>query len=61
MDRCICCGAQVPEGRQVCSQCENFGAGPDVILPDGRPLYLKSSSTFAYEQAELYKKLFNKE
>ena len=22
-DRCICCGEIVPEGRQVCPQCEN--------------------------------------
>ena len=21
-DRCVCCGAVVPEGRQVCNQCE---------------------------------------
>lgn len=22
-DKCICCGAIVPEGRQVCPKCEN--------------------------------------
>lgn len=22
-DRCVCCGEIVPEGRQVCPQCEN--------------------------------------
>ena len=22
-DRCVCCGEIVPEGRQVCLQCEN--------------------------------------
>ena len=21
-DRCICCGAVIPEGRQICPQCE---------------------------------------
>lgn len=21
-DRCVCCGAYVPEGRQICPQCE---------------------------------------
>lgn len=24
VDRCICCGAQIPEGRQVCWSCENM-------------------------------------
>ena len=23
VDRCVCCGEIVPEGRQVCPQCEN--------------------------------------
>ena len=22
-NRCVCCGVEVPEGRQVCPQCEN--------------------------------------
>jgi hypothetical protein len=43
MDRCICCGAEIPEGRQVCWNCENATAiKPDAILPDGTPLYLKT-------------------
>lgn len=24
-DRCVCCGEIVPEGRQVCPQCERGG------------------------------------
>lgn len=24
VDRCICCGAQIPEGRQVCWSCEHM-------------------------------------
>jgi hypothetical protein len=23
IDRCICCGAEIPEGRQVCLKCED--------------------------------------
>lgn len=23
LDRCVCCGRYVPEGRQVCTECEN--------------------------------------
>lgn len=26
IDRCVCCGAEIPEGRQVCHGCE-CGAG----------------------------------
>lgn len=30
-DRCVCCGAIVPEGRQVCRQCEiELQSKPDV-------------------------------
>ena len=30
-DRCVCCGAIVPEGRQVCPQCEiELQSKPDV-------------------------------
>lgn len=28
-DRCVCCGAIVPEGRQICWNCENNNT--DVI------------------------------
>lgn len=30
-DRCVCCGEIVPEGRQVCPQCEiELQSKPDV-------------------------------
>lgn len=44
-DTCICCGADIPEGRQVCWNCENaYKFQPDAILSDGTPLYLKTSA-----------------
>ena len=43
MDRCVCCGFPVPEGRQVCPGCEGK-AEPDVILKDGTLLYLRVAS-----------------
>ena len=46
MNTCVCCGAQVelPEGKQVCWNCENgTNEKPDVILKDGTPLYLRNS------------------
>lgn len=24
-DRCVCCGAIIPEGRQVCTKCQTIG------------------------------------
>ena len=40
MNTCVCCGAPIPEGRQVCPNCENGSTvKPDVILEDGTPLY----------------------
>lgn len=24
---CICCGCEIPEGRQVCYRCERYGTG----------------------------------
>ena len=44
-DKCVCCGSVVPEGRQVCRQCEEkFGLvrcgecvhGSHVDCPEGR-------------------------
>lgn len=43
MNTCVCCGVVIPEGRQVCPQCEG-SAEPDAILKDGTRLYLKSTS-----------------
>lgn len=28
MDRCVCCGAVIPEGRMVCPICEKYGTNP---------------------------------
>jgi hypothetical protein len=24
IDRCVCCGSEIPEGRQVCPRCEDI-------------------------------------
>lgn len=38
-DRCVCCGEIVPEGRQVCPQCEiKLQSKPDVGAKDRRRL-----------------------
>lgn len=29
-DRCVCCGAIVPEGRMVCPQCETAAGGQHI-------------------------------
>lgn len=43
-ETCVCCGREIPEGRQVCLACENrTHFPPDTILEDGTPLYLKTS------------------
>ena len=44
MDTCVCCGAPVPEGRQVCPICESRSYPPDAILQDGTPIYLKTTN-----------------
>lgn len=61
METCVCCGAPVPEGRQVCPKCETWGAGPDAILSDGTPLYLKTPTNPASGsiQLELYAQLMD--
>lgn len=51
---CVCCGREIPEGRQVCLSCEGFG-GPDAILKDGTPLYMKTTpSRGDYGSLQLY-------
>ncbi len=35
-DICVCCGAPVPEGRQVCWACENGDKVKDRGTEDGR-------------------------
>lgn len=60
MNTCVCCGAPIPEGRQVCPQCDS-PIEPDVILKDGTPLYFKKSdeTTWSSMQWELYSNLMN--
>lgn len=29
MNTCICCGVEIPEGRQVCPNCEAPGTRPE--------------------------------
>ncbi len=31
-DRCISCGAVIPEGKQICPQCEQGGMSIDEII-----------------------------
>lgn len=47
---CVCCGEQIPEGRQVCWQCEQ------AVLKIGNAL---QSNTVSMEEAEsVYKFLY---
>jgi hypothetical protein len=61
MSTCVCCGRYIPQGSWHCPICErNAKRRPDVILPDGTPLYLKTTSddTSGYSiQMELYEML----
>ena len=60
---CVCCGRIIPEGRQTCLVCENMAASPmpDAVLPDGTPLYFKTSNfpAGANLQMQLYEMLAN--
>lgn len=41
VDRCVCCGEVVPEGRQVCWSCEqNGGPKPKTDTPSGLQIKL---------------------
>lgn len=60
MNTCVCCGAEIPEGRQVCWNCERKECGTaDAILPDGTLLYLraKSNTSDLSPQLQLYEML----
>lgn len=30
MDICVCCGAEIPEGQQICNACERSAYGKDL-------------------------------
>ena len=34
-NRCVCCGAIIPEGRQVCPKCEKGNQMKQIISKDG--------------------------
>ena len=61
MNTCVCCGVVIPEGRQVCPQCETWSVAPDAFLADGTPLYFKTTvrPEYATLQMELYDLLMN--
>ena len=69
MSTCVSCGTPVPEGRQVCPNCESWGTAPDAILDDGTHLYLKTKLNTdglplqlqLYEQLCGYKRAMQKE
>lgn len=58
-ERCVCCGEIIPEGRQYCPNCLVTSYPPDMILPDGTRLYLKTTDpagSYPY-QLDLYRHL----
>ena len=30
MDICVCCGAEIPKGQQICNECERSAYGKDL-------------------------------
>lgn len=60
MTNCGRCGFPTQDGRQFCPVCEGSSPNPDAFLPDGTPLYFKTSSepTWSSVQLELYSMLF---
>ena len=43
-ERCVSCGAVIPEGRQLCPRCEREG---DSVLTNGDVIRSKSNRLFA--------------
>lgn len=64
---CVCCGAVIPEGRQICSRCENIARvkgdwySGEVIMKDGTKRYSSGtmSDVFAWAQSLLGSKHAN--
>ena len=48
-ERCVCCGAEIPEGRQVCPSCEQKVVNKKLIYTsDARKAILKVDPKLAY-------------
>ena len=57
-DRCVCCGAIIPEGRQVCLNCE-MGVNEKTKLIDANKVFERANEvTFMGFRAEERKKHF---
>lgn len=41
MDRCVCCGDKVPEGRQICFKCDNDSPLAQATRESARELSAK--------------------
>lgn len=69
MSTCVCCGAAIPDGRHVCSNCETWSMAPDAILADGTKVYFKPTSKHGdyslqlalYEMLTNYKRAIQKD
>lgn len=61
MKRCNSCGFPVRDGEQQCPVCSGTSPYPDAFLPDGTPLYFKTSKNPAGAnlQMQLYEMLAN--
>ena len=54
---CACCGNPILDWQNLCSDCDTWSAAPDAFLPDGTPLYLKTTTpknAYGSLQLELY-------
>ena len=59
IDTCVCCGREIPEGRQVCPTCESLGFAPDGYF-NGIPYYIKTPTDLEKHnyQLALYAEVF---
>jgi hypothetical protein len=61
MNKCSVCGFPVRDGKQQCPVCSGTSPHPDAFLPDGTPLYFKTSNfpSGTNLQMQLYELLAN--
>ena len=60
IDRCVCCGDIIPEGRQVCSTCEKHFDNPATHCPDCEaPLIVMNTSRYFTDDGFGYSTLFH--